>query len=89
MYAIRSYYVQVLENAARHDLPPHLVYAMIREESRFDIEAVSRVGALGLMQLMPETAARYGVKNPLDPADNLLGGARYLKDLLRQSYNFV
>lgn len=86
--------VQVLENAARHNLPPHLVYAMIREESRFDIEAVSRVGALGLMQLMPETGRRVArqmelpewvEEDLLDPEINVTLGAWYAASLLELS----
>jgi soluble lytic murein transglycosylase len=83
--------VQVLENAARYDLPPHLVYAMIREESKFDQKAVSRVGALGLMQLMPETG-RYVARelevpewveeNLLDPEINLAFGVWYASSLV-------
>jgi soluble lytic murein transglycosylase len=70
--------------ASQTGLDPALIRAVIQVESNFDPSARSPKGALGLMQLMPETAARYGVKNPLDPGDNLLGGARYLRDLLRQ-----
>jgi soluble lytic murein transglycosylase len=89
MYPV-PYPVQVLENAARCDLPPHLVYAMIREESRFDRQAVSRVGALGLMQLMPDTARRvarelempgWTEESLLDPEVNLAFGIWYAASL--------
>jgi soluble lytic murein transglycosylase-like protein len=60
-----------------------LVHAVVEVESAFDPRALSRRGAVGLMQLMPDTARRYGVVDPYDPADNLQAGARYLGDLLR------
>jgi soluble lytic murein transglycosylase len=91
MYPV-PYPVQVLENAARYDLPPHLVYAMIREESRFDRGAVSRVGALGLMQLMPETGRyvarelempEWGDESLLDPEINLSFGIWYASSLMK------
>jgi soluble lytic murein transglycosylase-like protein len=69
-------------NARANDLPPALVKAVIAAESRFDTAAVSRAGAKGLMQLMPATARRYGVRDPLDPLQNLRAGARHLRDLL-------
>jgi soluble lytic murein transglycosylase-like protein len=59
-----------------------LVHAVISAESGYNQFAISRAGAVGLMQLMPETAKRYGVKNILDPVDNIHGGVRYLRDLL-------
>lgn len=59
-----------------------LVHAVISAESGYNPHAFSRAGAIGIMQLMPDTAKRYGVKNMLDPADNINGGVRYLKDLL-------
>ncbi len=64
------------------DLDPHLVRAVIRAESAFNADAVSNKGAVGLMQLMPATAVRYGVRNRRDPIQNVIGGARYLRDLL-------
>ena len=59
-----------------------LVEAVIHAESSFDTRAVSAKGASGLMQLMPETAARYGVHDLFDPEQNVMGGVRYLRDLL-------
>jgi soluble lytic murein transglycosylase-like protein len=69
------------------DLDPGLIKAVIQAESAFDPDAVSHAGAVGLMQLMPATAARYGVKNRRDPVQNLVGGARYLRDLLDEFKN--
>jgi len=66
----------------QYSIDPRLVQAIIRAESNFDPHAVSRAGAQGLMQLMPDTAARYRVENPFDPQANLEGGIRYLRDLL-------
>ena len=60
---------------------PALIRAVISVESGYNPSARSSAGAVGLMQLMPETARRYGVKNRLDPAQNIHGGARYLRDL--------
>ena len=59
-----------------------LVQAVIHAESDFDPHAVSPKGALGLMQLMPETAQRYGVRDIFDPEQNIIGGVHYLSDLL-------
>ena len=61
-----------------------LVHAIVRVESAFDPHAVSRAGAVGLMQLMPETARRYGVRDPRNPRQNVYGGVRYFRDLLSQ-----
>jgi soluble lytic murein transglycosylase-like protein len=63
---------------------PGLLHAMVRVESGYNPKAVSKKGAQGLMQLMPETASRYGVADSYDPKQNLEGGARYLSDLLRE-----
>lgn len=68
-------------SAVEHGVDPGLVKAIIRAESNFDRQAVSRKGAQGLMQLMPDTAFRYRVRNPFDPADNIRGGVQYLRFL--------
>lgn len=68
--------------AQKHGVDFKLVWAVIQVESRFNPQALSHKGASGLMQLMPATAARYGVRNRFDVAQNLEGGIRYLKDLL-------
>jgi soluble lytic murein transglycosylase-like protein len=70
--------------AKRHGLDPALVLAVVAVESAFRSDAVSPKGAQGLMQLMPATAVSLGVTNPLDPEQNLEGGARHLEGLLAQ-----
>ncbi|MGE3537040.1 MAG: lytic transglycosylase domain-containing protein [Candidatus Tectimicrobiota bacterium] len=67
----------------QYSIDPRLVQAIITVESNFDPYAVSRAGAQGLMQLMPDTAARYRVEDPFDPQANIEGGIRYLRDLFR------
>ena len=69
-------------SARRHNVDPKLIYAVIRQESDYNPFAVSHKGALGLMQLMPETARRFGVKDIFDPAENVDGGAKLLRHLL-------
>ncbi len=68
-------------------LSPRLVSAMIQVESHGDPAAISRAGAAGLMQLMPETAATYGVVNAFDPNQNVSGGCRYMHALLVRYHN--
>jgi soluble lytic murein transglycosylase-like protein len=72
----------VQEAAQRHKVDPALVKAVISTESDWNPRAVSRKGAEGLMQLIPETAERFGVGNPMDPAQNVEGGTTYLRWLL-------
>lgn len=68
--------------AAEHSLPPQLVHSVIRTESNYNPYAVSPKGALGLMQLEPATARRFGVSDAFNPLENVQGGTRYLKYLL-------
>lgn len=79
----RSRYNQIIERTARrYNLRPELLHAVIRTESAYNPSAVSSAGAVGLMQLMPATAARYKVSDIWDPEENVRGGAEYLRYLL-------
>jgi soluble lytic murein transglycosylase-like protein len=76
-------YGSIVKSASKaYGVDASLVHAVISAESAYNPLAVSRTGAMGLMQLMPDTARRYGVQNMMDPAENIHGGVRYLRDLL-------
>lgn len=68
--------------AERHQMDPRLIHAVIQTESAYNPNAISSAGAVGIMQLMPDTARRYGVLDRLDVEQNIDAGTRYLKDLL-------
>jgi soluble lytic murein transglycosylase-like protein len=79
---VTQYAPQIEHAAEEYKVDKALVHAVITAESGYNPKAVSRTGAQGLMQLMPETAKRYEVKDMFDPAQNIQGGTRYLRDLL-------
>jgi soluble lytic murein transglycosylase-like protein len=81
---LKKLYEPTIKQVARaYRVPAELIHAIILAESNYDNFALSDKGAMGLMQLMPETASQYGVKNVFDPAQNIEGGTKYLKDLIR------
>ena len=73
--------------AARYAVDEQLIYSVIAAESNFDARAISRRNARGLMQLLPETAARFGVQDIFDPKENIDAGTHYLSDLLKRYNN--
>jgi soluble lytic murein transglycosylase-like protein len=76
-------YANIITTASKaYGVDASLVHAVISAESAYNPMAISRTGAMGLMQLMPDTARRYGVQNMMDPTENIHGGVRYLRDLL-------
>lgn len=86
----RQRYGRIVNAAAqRHEIDPALLTSVIGQESGFDPRAVSKAGAMGLMQLMPDTARSLGVKDPFDPAQNVEGGARLLRQLLDRYHGRV
>jgi len=80
-------YDQIIRRIAQqYDVDPELIHSIIKAESNYDSQAVSPKGAVGLMQLMPDTAKEYGVSNRYDPIENIEGGTKFLKDLF-QTYD--
>ena len=79
-----EYEAQIDQAAARNGLDPAVLHGLIQQESGFDPSATSSAGASGLTQLMPGTAASLGVADPLNPAESIEGGARYLGELMAQ-----
>jgi soluble lytic murein transglycosylase-like protein len=83
---LHAYDTLIREAAEAYNLDPALIRSVMRTESAFDPFAVSRVGAMGLMQLMPEIAEAFEVADPFDPRENIMAGARLLRELLDQHH---
>lgn len=79
-----AYDSMIEQAAARNGIDPALLHGLIQQESGYDPNSRSSAGAMGLTQLMPQTASSLGVANPMDPAESIEGGARYLGQLMRE-----
>ncbi len=84
LYNIASYDDVIAEAAKRNGISSPLLKALIHVESYFDPKAVSKKGALGLMQIMPENLVLLNINDPFDPWENVMGGARYLKSMIER-----
>ena len=81
---LKQQYDPIVQACARqYNVPADLIHSIIRAESAYDSHAISPKGAVGLMQLMPETATQYGVSDRFDATENITGGVKYLKDLCK------
>lgn len=79
----------IKQNGSKYGVDPYLIFCVMEQESHFNTHALSPKGARGLMQLMPGTSARFGVRRPSDPAQNIAGGTRYLKQLSEQFHGRI
>jgi len=83
-------FTQIISQVAKeHNVDPKLIEAVIEQESNFNPNAISKSGAIGLMQLMSGTAQELGVKDPLNPEENIRGGTKYLASLLNRYHGDV